>query len=71
MNISAEYNGVNFVFDPAKFTIRFQYISEKGRPVHALEGVIGEEQLEDILDWPVAELQSLTQHLAKAAGLGN
>lgn len=69
--ISTEFDGVTFVFDPGAFTIGYQLTAERGRPAVALLGVIGEETMEEILGWPVSKLQDLTQHLAKAAGLGN
>lgn len=69
--ISTEFDGVTFVFDPGAFTIGYQLTAERGRPAVALLGVIGEETMDQILEWPVSKLQDLTQHLAKAAGLGN
>lgn len=69
--ISTEFDGVTFVFDPGAFTIGYQLTAERGRPAVALLGVIGEKTMEQILEWPVSRLQDLTQHLAKAAGLGN
>lgn len=71
MKITTEYGGVVFTFDPAAFSIRYQLTAERGRPALALLEVIGEDAMEEILDWPVSELQELTQHLAKEAGLGN
>lgn len=69
--VTATFNGETFTYDPDLFNFEFQLLCEEGRPLVALRGVLGAEQLRKCSTWHAREIQTFMQALTEAAGLGN
>ena len=65
------YNGVRFEFHADDLTFEFQLAAEQGRIATALLQLLGKEQFDKMLKWPLRHYQGLATAIGKASGVGN
>jgi hypothetical protein len=65
------YNGVRFEFHADDLTFEFQLAAERGQIATALLQLLGEEQFNKLLKWPLRHYQGLAAAIGKASGVGN
>lgn len=65
------YNGVRFEFRADDLTFEFQLAAERGQIATALLQLLGQEQFNKLLKWPLRHYQGLATAIGKASGMGN
>lgn len=65
------YNGVRFEFHADDLTFEFQLAAERGQIATALLQLLGQEQFDKMLKWPLRHYVGLSNAIGKASGVGN